>query len=103
MRRAPPTSKLYNERWRRARRSFLASHALCVMCHKEGVATLATVVDHITPHRGDLALFWNTANWQPLCTMHHNKVKQGIEHRGFDTQVDKGGHPTDPSHPWNKT
>lgn len=29
--------------------------------------TPARVVDHITPHRGDVALFWDESNWQALC------------------------------------
>lgn len=94
--------KLYDERWRRARRRFLATNPLCTMCKYEGIDTWATVVDHITPHKGNLALFWATTNWQSLCIMHHNKVKQGIEHRGFDTQIDASGNPTDPNHPWNR-
>jgi 5-methylcytosine-specific restriction endonuclease McrA len=72
------------------------------MCDKEGTFTLASVVDHIIPHRGNAGLFWSRDNWQSLCTMHHSKVKQGIERRGFDTKVDATGQPTDSNHPWNK-
>ncbi|WP_232215651.1 HNH endonuclease signature motif containing protein [Paracoccus sp. J55] len=39
----------------------------------------ATVVDHIKPHRGDQALFWNWNNWQALCTGCHSSVKQRQE------------------------
>nr|WP_307877464.1 MULTISPECIES: HNH endonuclease [unclassified Rhizobium] len=39
----------------------------------------ASVVDHIIPHRGDQALFWHHANWQPLCAPCHNSVKQRQE------------------------
>jgi len=51
---------------------------LCVMCAAEGRYTKATVVDHIKPHRGDRKLFWDRANWQPLCKAHHDK-KTGLE------------------------
>jgi 5-methylcytosine-specific restriction protein A len=35
------------------------------------------VVDHIIPHRGNRELFWDTENWQALCTPCHNrKTKQ---------------------------
>ncbi|WP_349253802.1 HNH endonuclease signature motif containing protein [Bradyrhizobium sp. CB2312] len=44
------------------------------MCGKPAV-----VVDHIKPHRGDRALFWDKGNWQPLCTHHHNSTKQRLE------------------------
>jgi 5-methylcytosine-specific restriction protein A len=57
---------------------FLAAHPLCVMCAAEGRYTKATVVDHIKPHRGDRNLFWDRANWQPLCKAHHDK-KTGLE------------------------
>ena len=46
------------------------------MCTVEGKLTPATVVDHIEPHRGDQVLFWDTANWQPLCKVHHDSDKQ---------------------------
>ncbi|WP_231555339.1 HNH endonuclease [Paracoccus sanguinis] len=39
----------------------------------------ADVVDHITPHRGDEALFWNWSNWQALCAPCHNRHKQRAE------------------------
>ncbi|WP_244295246.1 HNH endonuclease [Paracoccus versutus] len=39
----------------------------------------ATLVDHIKPHRGDKALFWNWNNWQALCTGCHSSVKQRSE------------------------
>jgi len=34
---------------------------------------LATVVDHISPHKGDSDLFWDRANWQSLCESCHNR------------------------------
>ena len=42
--------------------------------------SMATVVDHIKPHRGDKKLFWDRGNWQPLCEHHHN-VKTMTEDR----------------------
>lgn len=61
----------YDGKWRRAREGFLAAHPLCTDCLKEGRHTAATIVDHITPHRGDKRLFWDKNNWQPLCGRHH--------------------------------
>jgi len=63
----------YDASWCKARTLFLRQHPLCVECRKEGKLTPATVVDHIIPHRGDKALFWDINNWQPLCATHHNK------------------------------
>lgn len=43
---------------------------------------MASVVDHIQPHRGDLELFWDPENWQPLCALHHNSTKRTAEKSG---------------------
>lgn len=39
----------------------------------------ATVVDHVEPHRGDAAKFWEPANRQSACDWHHDVVKQRLE------------------------
>jgi 5-methylcytosine-specific restriction protein A len=62
----------YGPRWRRARAAYLARHPLCVPCRKAGHPELATVVDHIVPHRGDAVLFWDEGNWQGLCKPCHD-------------------------------
>lgn len=50
-------------------------HPLCRLCEEQGKVTPATVVDHIIPHKGDQALFWDTTNWQSLCkTCHDTKT-----------------------------
>lgn len=66
----------YNHDWRKARLEHLAAYPDCRMC-----AAPATTVDHVIPHRGDRALFWNRQNWQSLCTRCHNSVKQRQERR----------------------
>jgi 5-methylcytosine-specific restriction protein A len=38
----------------------------------------AAIVDHIVPHRGDAALFWQSTNWQSMCKQHHD-AKTAIE------------------------
>ncbi|WP_317617964.1 HNH endonuclease [Rhodobacter capsulatus] len=43
---------------------------------------MASVVDHITPHRGNKALFWDRYNWQALCKPCHDRVKQRQERAG---------------------
>jgi len=41
--------------------------------------TPATQTDHVVPHRGDRALFWNVANWQSLChTCGARKTQAGL-------------------------
>lgn len=74
----------YGWPWQQARAEFLRLHPLCEMCErlKPPRIVAATTVDHRLPHRGDQALFWDTANWQALCTTHHNSDKQAIEKSG---------------------
>lgn len=72
----------YGGRWQRARLAHLMRHPLCVMCQAEGRVEAATVVDHIKPHRGDQALFWDRDNWQSLCKRHHDSDKQMLEKSG---------------------
>lgn len=61
---------------------------------------MATVVDHIKPHRGNQKLFWDKENWQSLCTKCHNSYKQRLEKSGADTGCDASGMPLDTSHHW---
>lgn len=72
----------YNYRWQQARARHLREHPLCVMCLAEEHVTVATVVDHIEPHRGDEVKFWDESNWQSLCATHHSSVKQREEAKG---------------------
>jgi 5-methylcytosine-specific restriction protein A len=71
----------YNYRWRKQSRLFLRKNPLCVECLKYNITTLATHVDHIKPHRGDMNIFWDKDNWQSLCTTHHNQ-KSAREKKG---------------------
>lgn len=92
---------LYGTRWQKARASFLRSHPLCAEHQRRGHIVPATVVDHIVPHRGDRALFWEHGNWQALCETCHNSWKQRVEKGGgVDGACDLNGVPTDPRHHW---
>ncbi|WP_257572548.1 HNH endonuclease [Janthinobacterium sp. UMAB-56] len=95
------TKRGYGYAWQKARVGHLRSHPFCVYCLRDPVyaairsmapssailrcaelglaAPMASVVDHIEPHRGDQALFWNKANWQSLCATHHSADKQREE------------------------
>ena len=70
-----PTSaqRGYGSKWQKARAAFLRDNPLCIECKRSGRLTAATVVDHIVPHRGDMARFWDTGNWQALCKRHHDQ------------------------------
>ncbi len=79
----------YNWKWRKMRVAFLRQHPLCVKCEKAGRVELARVVDHIRPHRGNDALFWDVSNWQPLCRSHHSsKTAAGDGGFGNPDQAD---------------
>lgn len=75
------TARGYGYKWQKARARFLQANPLCCFCERRGRITVATVVDHITPHRGDQELFWDINNWQPLCAPCHNSIKQGQENQ----------------------
>lgn len=75
-RRGSARARGYTHAWDLASVRFRQAHPLCAMCEREGVATAATVVDHIVPHRGDAGKFWDEANWQALCQPHHDREKQ---------------------------
>lgn len=70
----------YGYAWQRYRLSFLADprNVICALCKHH----VATVVDHIIPHRGDNELFWARANHQALCKRCHDR-KTAIEDGGF--------------------
>lgn len=107
--RASSAQRGYNSRWQKARAGYLRSHPLCVKCQAQGRINPASIVDHITPHKGDTTLFWDSANWQPLCKPCHDS-KTAREDGGFGrTASDKprqgctvDGVPTDKRHHWNQ-
>lgn len=70
-RRGTSCQRGYGYAWQQARLAFLRRHPLCAECGRQGRLTPATVVDHVTPHRGDAALLWDEGNWQPLCARCH--------------------------------
>jgi 5-methylcytosine-specific restriction enzyme A len=63
----------YGSRWQKARAIWLANNPLCVQCKAEGRIVAANEVDHITPHKGNMAIFWDSDNWQSLCKPCHSK------------------------------
>ena len=68
----------YTERWKALRRQvMLDQHYTCAepgCAHVE----LSLDIDHIEPHRGDPAKFWNRANLRGLChSCHARKTGRG--------------------------
>jgi len=80
----------YTRRWNRASTAFRARFPLCGMrpnnlapvmseCFNDARVTAAALTDHIAPHRGDDALFWDEHNWQSLCRRcHQRKTRAGL-------------------------
>ena len=54
-------------RWRTTSREFLKKYPVCCRCGKP-----ARVADHIKPHRGEIELFYDETNLQPLCQSCHS-------------------------------
>lgn len=82
IRRGNSSQRLYGWRWHKARTAFLQQHGLCIDCLKEQVYTVANVVDHQPPHRGDPVKFWDRSTWFPRCK-HHHDVKTATQDGGF--------------------
>lgn len=88
-------SHLYaNRKWRRLRLERLNAEPLCRYCKQQGRVTEATVLDHITPHKGDMVKFWS-GPFQSLCATCHSsrKAKEdaGFVHR-LDARELEGSH-----------
>ena len=66
----------YTRQWETARKEWLHFNPICA---HPGCVNPATVVDHVTPHKGDMKLFWDKTNWQSLCAPCHNRHKQRAE------------------------
>lgn len=95
---------LYGYRWQKARSNYLSVNHLCVSCNQPAV-----VVDHITPHKGNMELFWSVDNWQPMCKSCHDS-KTATEDGGFGNKASTkpkpgctvDGLPIDTKHHWNR-
>ena len=69
----------YTARWRALRQHVLEDSPLCVECLRVQRITVAKDIDHITPHHGDAALFWNRDNLQALCIACHARKTRYTE------------------------
>lgn len=70
----------WSQRWRNIAKDHLAREPLCRMCAERGDVVPATHCDHVIPHHGDPALFWEGER-QSLCETCHNRDKQREEAR----------------------
>jgi 5-methylcytosine-specific restriction endonuclease McrA len=83
VRRGSARARGYSRAWEKASKAFIRAHPLCRGCLAMGRPRSAVLTDHVIPHRGDMARFWDSAWWQPSCAWHHDAVKQQLE-RQFD-------------------
>lgn len=66
--------KMYAKRWKKAREIYLSQNPLCEECKRGGRIKAASEIDHIKPHDGNMALFWDSDNnWQALCKPCHSR------------------------------
>ena len=93
--------RYHTARWRKIRDHQLRQYPLCEMCEKQGRATMATVADHVEPHRGDDEIFWY-GELQSLCASCHSARKQMQEIHGYSQACGVDGLPIDEGHPWNR-
>lgn len=87
--------------WKRLRLNQLQSSPFCALCLQVEHRTPATVVDHVTPHRGDRALFFDATNLQSLCKTCHDSTKKRFEITGVLIGGNAAGMPLDRKHHWN--
>jgi 5-methylcytosine-specific restriction endonuclease McrA len=77
-----PWRHLYGRaRWKALRDNQLSQQPLCAFCLRREIVEVATVVDHIILHKGDLDLFHDPDNLQSLCKPCHDRDK-AAEERG---------------------
>lgn len=89
------TPRLCNYRWQQARLRFLRANPLCAMCLQRSppVIEAADVVDHVLPHKGNEALFWDESNWQALSKSCHDSRK---------ALLDRGDKKVPPHQSWSR-
>jgi 5-methylcytosine-specific restriction protein A len=73
----------YTYKWQQYSKRFLQQFPICAQC-----GAPATVTDHIIPHKGDMDLFWDRFNHQPLCKRCHD-YKTATEDGRFGKKIAK--------------
>lgn len=74
----------YDAKWRAASKEFLAAHPYCECdtCLRLGRLLPASVVHHMIPHRGDMQLFWDQANWRAMSKRCHDRHTSSTKRGG---------------------
>ena len=62
------------------------------------------MVNHRTPHKGNIELFLDPTNHESVCKPHHDGVIQSEERTGIVSPIiGADGWPDDPKHPSNRS
>jgi len=78
-------NNLYKTReWTRYRFLFLKYNPNCYCCGAK-----ASVVDHLKPHKGDVALFEDIKNHAPICETCHNTITGLFDKKSNAENADK--------------
>jgi hypothetical protein len=89
------------QRWRKQAKHQLRQQPWCLFCEQQGIATPATIADHVEPHHGNYSAFW-FGKLQSLCARCHSSTKAFAERRGYSHESDANGYPLDAHHPANR-
>lgn len=81
---------------------YTCQRCCCLLVTTDRHHPQAAVVNHKTPHKGDVSLFFDLQNVESVCKADHDKRIQIEEARGYTIGVDLSGRPVDPNHPWNR-
>lgn len=90
------------KQWKALRLYQLGAEPLCRLCKQAEKLTPACIADHVVPHKGDRALFFDRDNLQSVCKTCHDGTKQKQEHRGYVQGCDASGVPMDALHHWRR-
>jgi len=89
--------------WKDLRSRQLHAQPYCQRCARRGALdVVATIVNHIAPHRGVWRLFADAGNLESLCKPCHDGPVQSFERLGYSKEVDETGRYLDPRHPSNQ-
>lgn len=84
------------------RDNFTCRRCGCILLSGNRHHPQAAVVNHVKPHRGDSALFFDLENTESVCKADHDTLIQREEARGYTIGSDINGRPLAPDHPWNR-
>jgi 5-methylcytosine-specific restriction enzyme A len=81
--RGTPAQRGIDGPWRKLRQAHLAAYPFCVACAAEGKQTVATILHHKIPHRGNERLRLDPTNVEGLCRHHHHLTHQKLGQPGY--------------------